>query len=151
MESNIDAATFTYLSSDEASALMDEDFSIYFSESPSQTTSTAAYTADNGQPLPSLSTPRTTTPAEELPFDHCASLEINSMTLGQDEIAAETARIRRKWVEEKDTLMARLVADITKPKIGSIYQWETLVNSDDVVLDDYLPENIPNVFQRNRK
>ncbi|CAF1476885.1 unnamed protein product [Adineta steineri] len=151
MESNIDAATFIYLSSDEASALMDEDFSIYFSESPSQTNSAAAYTADNGQPLPSLSTPRTTTPTGELPFDHYASLEINSMTLGQDEIAAETARIRRKWVEEKDTLMARLVVDLTKPEIGSICQWERLVNSVDVVLDDFLPENIPNLFQHNKK
>ncbi|CAF3633323.1 unnamed protein product [Adineta steineri] len=132
---------------------MNDDFSIYFSVTPSspKTNSVVVYTTDNEQPLPSLLTQQTTTPAEELPFDHCASLEIGSMTLRQDEIAVETARIRRKWIEEKDTLMARLVADITKPKIGSIYQWETLVNSDDVVLDDYLPENIPSFFQHNKK
>ncbi|CAF4274173.1 unnamed protein product, partial [Adineta steineri] len=98
-----------------------------------------------------MSTSRTTTPTEELPFDHCTSLETGSIILKQDEIAAETALIRRKWVEEKDTLMTRLVVDITKPEIGSINQWETLVNSDDVVLDDYLPENISKIFQGNKK
>ncbi|CAF0780502.1 unnamed protein product [Adineta steineri] len=149
--SNVQAAMFTYLSSEETDALMDDDFSIYFSVSPPQTTSVVAYTAENEQPLLSLSTSRTTKSTEELPFDHCTSLEIGSIILRQDEIAAETARIRRKWVEEKDTLMARLVVDITKPEIGSIYQWETLVNSDDVVLDDYLPENISNFFQGNKK
>ncbi|CAF0788052.1 unnamed protein product [Adineta steineri] len=97
--SNVQAAMFTYLSSEETDALMDDDFSIYFSVSPPQTTSVVAYTAENEQPLLSLSTSRTTKSTEELPFDHCTSLEIGSIILRQDEIAAETARIRRKWVE----------------------------------------------------
>ncbi|CAF4466241.1 unnamed protein product, partial [Adineta steineri] len=68
--------------------------------------------------------------------------ESNNLIEEEDEIAAKTACIRRKWIEDKDTLMSQLIADVNKPQISSIHQWELLINSDDIDLNDYLPENI---------
>jgi len=66
------------------------------------------------------------------------------------EVAAQTALIRQKWIEEKTILMSRLILDVKKPEIGGIGLWETLINSDDVNLDHFLPENIKNHFQHEK-
>ncbi|UJR13408.1 hypothetical protein I4U23_000423 [Adineta vaga] len=67
---------------------------------------------------------------------------LTDQAIGNDDIAAQTAYIRRKWIEDKDTRMVRLIADVNKPYIGSIHQWEKLINSDNIDMSTFLPENI---------
>jgi hypothetical protein len=94
-----------------------------------------------------------TAPSTEEPsFDYQSSLSSsNSTTVKKSEVAMLTVLIRRKWTEKKDTFMSRLILDLRKPEIGGIGQWEILINSDNVNLDNFLPENIKNSFHHGKR
>ncbi|CAF4097419.1 unnamed protein product, partial [Adineta steineri] len=142
----------TNLFSQEFDAFISGNLFDFYSASDTYLTHPSSCTANIQQSLPS-SLRTSSMSSEELLLVGCSTTppESNNLIEGEDEIAANTACIRRKWIEDKDTLISQLIADVNKPQISSIHQWELLINSDDIDLNDYLPENIRHSVDHRKK